>query len=42
MPAVVKFLITFFIALTASWFSTALLRKTAAKRVLYTAAVCGV
>lgn len=34
MPAVVKFLITFSIALTASWFSTALLRKTAAKRVL--------
>jgi hypothetical protein len=34
MPAVVKFFITFSIALTASWFSTALLRKTAAKRVL--------
>jgi len=34
MPAVVKFLITFSVALTASWFLTALLRKTAAKRVL--------
>ena len=34
MPAVVKFLITLSVALTASWFLTALLRKTAAKRVL--------
>jgi hypothetical protein len=34
MPAVVKFLITFSVALMASWFLTALLRKTAAKRVL--------
>jgi len=34
MPAVVKFLITLLVALVASWFLTALLRKTAAKRVL--------
>lgn len=34
MPAVVKFLITLSVALMASWFLTALLRKTAAKRVL--------
>jgi len=34
MPAAVKFLITFSVALMASWFLTALLRKTAAKRVL--------
>ena len=34
MPAVVKFLITFSVALTASWFLTALLRRTAAKRFL--------
>jgi len=34
MPAVVKFLITLSVALTASWFLTALLRKTAAKKVL--------
>ena len=34
MPAVAKFLITFSVALTASWFVTALLRGTAAKRFL--------
>ena len=34
LPAVVKFFITFSIALTASWFLTALLRKTAVRRVL--------
>jgi len=34
MPAVVKFLITFSVALTASWFLTALLRRTGAKRFL--------
>jgi len=34
MPALVKFLITFSAALTASWFLSALLHKTSAKRVL--------
>lgn len=34
MPAVVKFLITFSVALTASWFLTVLLRKTVASKVL--------
>jgi glucans biosynthesis protein C len=34
LPAVVKFLITFSVALTASWYLTAILRKTAAKKVL--------
>lgn len=34
MPALVKFLITFSVALTASWFVSALLHKTAAKKVL--------
>jgi len=34
MPAALKFLITFCVALTASWLLTALLRKTAAKSVL--------
>jgi len=34
MPAVLKFLITLSVALMASWFLTALLRKTVAKRVL--------
>ena len=34
MPALVKFLITFMGALTASWFMSALLRKTAAQKVL--------
>jgi hypothetical protein len=34
MPAAVKFLITFSGALLASWFLTALLRKTVARRVL--------
>lgn len=34
LPALVKFLITFSGALTASWFLSALLRKTAARKVL--------
>ncbi len=34
MPAVAKFLITFSVALTASWLLTALLRKTAAGKIL--------
>lgn len=34
IPAAVKFLITLSVALAASWFLTALLRKTAAKKIL--------
>jgi len=34
LPAAVKFLITFSVALVASWFLTALLRRTVARRVL--------
>jgi hypothetical protein len=34
LPAALKFLITFSVALTASWLLTALLRKTVANKIL--------
>ena len=34
LPALVKFLVTFLVALTASWFLSAVLHKTAARKVL--------